>query len=135
MTVEDATIKLKSNPTVETMWSIVANGIRLGKRDKWHDEVYDVANAVRENNVVRFEIMSIQCLDIDDGNATQYFVFVLNGGDNCSNFLDDVLYPITDFLSILRKEGAESVDICDLMSDTSDNTYTWMLSFKHKKTA
>lgn len=131
MTKENAIKKLETTPTVETLWSIVANQINIGQYDDWYKEVYDIAAIIEKNNK-KFTILSIQSLDMDDIGVKQYFVFATNGGKEKTDFLEDVLTPVRDFLKIMKENGASWVNVCDYMADTIDDTYTWVLTFTVK---
>ena len=132
MTKENAIKKLETTPTVETLWSIVANQIQIGESDNWYKEVYEVATILERNNNRKFSILSIQSLDMDDIGVKQYFVFATNGGKEKTYFLEDVLTPVRDFLKIMKENGASWVNVCDYMADTIDDTYTWVLTFTVK---
>lgn len=131
MTKENAIKKLETKPTVETLWSIVANQIYIGQYDDWYKEVYDIATIIEKNNK-KFTILSIQSLDVKDIDAKQYFVFVSNGGKEKTDFMEDVLNPVRDFFQILKESGVLCVNACDYMADTIDDTYTWVLTFTVK---
>ena len=131
MTKENAIKKLETTPTVETLWSIVANQIYIGQYDDWYKEVYDIATIIEKNNK-KFTVLSIQSLDMKDIDAKQYFVFVSNGGKEKTDFVEDVLNPVRDFFQILKEGGVSCVNACDYMADTIDDTYTWVLTFTVK---
>jgi len=131
MTKENAIKKLETTPTVETLWSIVANQINIGQYDDWYKEVYDIATIIEKNNK-KFTILSIQSLDMKDIDVKQYFVFVSNGGKEKTDFVEDVLNPVRDFFQILKESGVSRVNACDYMADTIDDTYTWVLTFTVK---
>lgn len=131
MTKDNAIKKLETTPTVETLWSIVANQINIGQYDDWYKEVYDIATIIEKNNK-KFTILSIQSLDMKDIDVKQYFVFVSNGGKEKTDFVEDVLNPVRDFFQILKESGVSWVNVCDYMADTIDDTYTWVLTFTVK---
>lgn len=132
MTKENAIKKLETTPTVETLWSIVANQINIGEYDNWYKEVYDIATILEKNKNKKFTILSIQSLDMKDIGVKQYYVFVTNGGKEKTDFLEDVLNPVHDFFQILKEGGVSWVNVCDYMADMIDDTYTWVLTFTVK---
>lgn len=132
MTKDEAIIKLKSNPTVETMWSIIANEIEIGSHDEWYDNLYKIATLLERKGKITFRIMAIESLEDKGSDVKQYFVFISNSGTQNSDYVEDIFTSIYNFMRILKEDDAESVNMCDYMADIEDGTYTWVLSFKVK---
>ena len=132
MTKDEAIIKLKSNPTVETMWSIIANEIEIGPHDEWYDNLYKIATLFERKSKITFRIMAIESVEDKGSDAKQYFVFISSSGTQNSDYVEDIFGSIYNFMRILKEDDAESVNMCDYMADIEDSTYTWFLSFKVK---
>lgn len=133
MTKDEAIIKLKSYPTVETMWSILANEVEIGSPDEWYSNVYKIATLLEIKTKITFRIMDIESVEDKVSDTKQYFVFIINSMAQNSDYVEDIFGSIYNFMQILKEDDAESVNMCDYMADLEDGTYTWVLSFKVKK--
>lgn len=132
MTKEEAIERLKTSATVEDLWLMVANNVNVGEPDEWYDEIYSIERVLQRYNEKSFVVKSIQSINFDDINIKQYFVFVTNGKNGCSDYVVDVLTPILSFFKIIQENGAKEVVINDYMADVIDDTYAWVLSFTVK---
>lgn len=132
MTKNDAIEILKAGATVENMWLLKANQIEVGDYDEWYDEIKNISELLNKRNENSFKIMTINSLNFNDIGVVQYFVFITNGKNGNSDYMKDVLEPITNFFKIVKENGAEWVNICDYYADIIDDTYTWVLTFTVK---
>lgn len=132
MTKDEAIERLKTSATVEDLWLMAANNVNVGEPDEWYDEIYSIEKILQKRYEKSFVVKSIQSINFDDINVKQYFVFVINGKNGCSDYVEDVLTPILSFFKIIQENGAKEVVINDYMADVIDDTYAWVLSFTVK---
>lgn len=132
MTKNDAIEILKTSATVENMWLLKANQIEVGEYDNWYDEIKNIGELLNKRNENSFNIMTINSLNFNDIGVVQYFIFMTNGKNGSSDYMKDVLEPITNFFKIVKESGADWVNICDYYADIIDDTYAWVLTFTVK---